>query len=185
MSLYLELIKYKVDKSNSKKIAEELNRVLAFEEKLKYDLQTSVNNDEQDYDSDNNDNDDYNDDDVSYSTIAIKELQKLYPYLDWLEYINAILPFPVTKNEQIINANPSFFEKLGNILKSTSNRTLANYIVWRAIYQADRIQKFDNNGWCKTRKFNLFILQSAKNCLRVYLKTTFMVRRTREAKTRV
>lgn len=46
----------------------------------------------------------------------------------------------VTENEPIMNLNPQFFEKLGNVLKSTSTRTIANYIAWRAIYKSNQMQ---------------------------------------------
>lgn len=84
--------------------------------------------------------------------LTIKELQEKYPYLDWLNYINVILPdgFQVTENEPVMNWNIKFFENLGRILNLTSNSTLTNYILWRAVNMADEI-KIDASGWCRTQ----------------------------------
>lgn len=55
--------------------------------------------------------------------------------MNWLDFFNAMLPqdLNVDENEVVINSAPKFFEKLGNVLASTSPRTLANYILWRIV----------------------------------------------------
>lgn len=55
--------------------------------------------------------------------------------MNWLEYINAFMPFglQVAENETVINTVPAFFEKLGDVLNSTPKRTMANYLLWRAV----------------------------------------------------
>lgn len=55
--------------------------------------------------------------------------------MNWLDYINEFLPngLNVTENEIIINQAPTFFEQLGDILNTTSKRTVANYLLWRAV----------------------------------------------------
>lgn len=70
-----------------------------------------------------------------YNSYTIKELQISYPYLDWLDYINAFLPanLNVDENEIVINTVPTFFEQLADILNSTSKRTMANYLLGRAV----------------------------------------------------
>lgn len=62
-------------------------------------------------------------------------MQEKYPYLPWLEYINAMLPDTVQVNEtEVVIVNvPSFFEKLGDVIHSVSKRTLANYFGWRIV----------------------------------------------------
>lgn len=85
--------------------------------------------------------------------LTIEELQEKYPYWDWLYYINnVILPngFQVTENEPVMNWNIKFFENLGTILKLTSNRTLTNYILWRAVNMVDKIKRYES-GWCETQ----------------------------------
>lgn len=97
-------------------------------------------------DSDSESSDDTDDeDDDSYTIHTIKELQELYPYLNWLRYINALLPrgLHVTEDEPVVNTNPNFFEKLATVMNTTSNRTVANYIVWRAVYSAYKLQTFE------------------------------------------
>lgn len=39
----------------------------------------------------------------------------------------------VTENEIVINATPFFFGQLEEVLNSTSNHTIANYLMWRAL----------------------------------------------------
>lgn len=52
-----------------------------------------------------------------------------------LDYINSMMPFgfEVYDNETIVNTVPTFFEKLGEVMNSTPKRTVANYLLWRAI----------------------------------------------------
>lgn len=70
-----------------------------------------------------------------YNPYTIKQLQDSYPYLNWLDYINAFLPtgLQVTETEIAINSVPLYFEQLGDVLNSTSNRTISNYLLWRAV----------------------------------------------------
>ncbi|CRK97823.1 CLUMA_CG011199, isoform A, partial [Clunio marinus] len=68
-----------------------------------------------------------------YNPITIRELQKKYPYNNWLQYFNDILPevSQVTEDEIIIISVISFFDKLGPLLEKTPKRTIANYVMWR------------------------------------------------------
>jgi neprilysin len=68
-----------------------------------------------------------------YNPMTLTELQKEYPYVDWLTYINDMLPKGVhTKDDEVINVSvKSFFKDLGQILENTPKRTMANYAMWR------------------------------------------------------
>lgn len=70
-----------------------------------------------------------------YNPRTIAQLQELYPYLNWLDYINAFLPVEtaVTSTETVINSVPEFFEQLDVTLRTTTPRALANYLLWRAV----------------------------------------------------
>lgn len=63
----------------------------------------------------------------------MREVQEKYPYIPWVEYINALLPtgLDINENEVIIVSVPLFFEKLGKLLEQTPKRTVANYLMWR------------------------------------------------------
>lgn len=63
----------------------------------------------------------------------MREVQEKYPYIPWVEYINALLPhgLDINENEVIIVSVPEFFEKLGKLLEQTPKRTVANYLMWR------------------------------------------------------
>lgn len=51
--------------------------------------------------------------------------------------MNGFLPtgLRVTETEIVINSVPRFFEQLNDILNSTTNRTIANYLLWRAVLE--------------------------------------------------
>lgn len=70
-----------------------------------------------------------------YNKLTLKEVQARYPYLNWLKFINQMLPPNITvdENETVIFNSLSYFEKFGEILEETSNRTIANYLSWRLI----------------------------------------------------
>jgi neprilysin len=50
--------------------------------------------------------------------------------------MNSIMPQRVQldKKERVINYVPSFFEKLGDVLRSVDDGTKANYLIWRAVF---------------------------------------------------
>lgn len=40
---------------------------------------------------------------------------------------------PVTENEVIVVITPVYFERLAEVLKNTTKRTIANYFMWRSV----------------------------------------------------
>uniref|UniRef100_A0A1A9X1W5 Neprilysin, neutral endopeptidase 2 n=1 Tax=Glossina brevipalpis TaxID=37001 RepID=A0A1A9X1W5_9MUSC len=68
-----------------------------------------------------------------YNLRTIEQLQKSYPYVDWLDYINALLPteLKVDESELVNVAVPKFFENLDKLLETTKKRTICNYMMWR------------------------------------------------------
>jgi neprilysin len=68
-----------------------------------------------------------------YNPMSLTDLQKEYPYVEWLSYINDILPkdVQIKDDEVIIVSVKSFFKDLEQILKDTPKRTMANYVMWR------------------------------------------------------
>lgn len=59
-----------------------------------------------------------------YNPSTIKGIQEKYNYVDWLDYINALMPtnLQVKETEQIIVSVPTFFAELENVLKTTPKR---------------------------------------------------------------
>lgn len=49
--------------------------------------------------------------------------------------MKAMLPngIDISENEVVIIYVPEFFERLGEVLNSTSKRTMANYFMWRVV----------------------------------------------------
>lgn len=68
-----------------------------------------------------------------YNPHTLKEVQQMYPYIQWVEYINVLLPstLAIDENEVIVVSVPSYFESLGKLLAETPNRVIANYMMWR------------------------------------------------------
>jgi membrane metallo-endopeptidase-like protein 1 len=65
--------------------------------------------------------------------MTITELQENYPFINWLEYLNSLMPAETkfTTDDTIINAVPTFFEKLGPLIDTTPNDAIQNYLIWR------------------------------------------------------
>ncbi|KAJ6635812.1 Neprilysin-2, partial [Pseudolycoriella hygida] len=68
-----------------------------------------------------------------YNPMTLREVQRKYNYLSWVEYINALLPegINVGENDIVIVSVPQYFEDLGKLLDRTPKRTIANYMMWR------------------------------------------------------
>lgn len=68
-----------------------------------------------------------------YNPMTIAELETKYPYIDWLEYLNADLYAGLKFNdsEVVIVQQPTYLDQLESVLNQTDKRTIANYIIWR------------------------------------------------------
>ncbi|EFA03192.1 neprilysin-2 [Tribolium castaneum] len=66
---------------------------------------------------------------------SIKDLEKEFPYVPWLQYINTMLdPVKImTYDDNITVTLPQYFKELKNIITSTPKQTMANYIFWKGI----------------------------------------------------
>uniref|UniRef100_A0A336LW57 CSON006474 protein n=1 Tax=Culicoides sonorensis TaxID=179676 RepID=A0A336LW57_CULSO len=68
--------------------------------------------------------------------MTLHELQGNFTYINWLDYINSILPKNkprVTKDEVVIVGDLKYFEKLEALLKKTPKHVLYNYVQWSII----------------------------------------------------
>ncbi|XP_026282422.2 neprilysin-2 [Frankliniella occidentalis] len=65
----------------------------------------------------------------------VTTLQKEYPYVPWMEYLSRTLPPSVnlTEAEMIVVEDPGYLKGLGAELAKVPKRTLANFMVWRAL----------------------------------------------------
>ncbi|KAH8393939.1 hypothetical protein KR215_008613, partial [Drosophila sulfurigaster] len=68
-----------------------------------------------------------------YNLRTPQQLHAAYPYVDWVDYMNALLPEGLSvQDDEIINLiEPPFFDQLGKLLVKTPNRVIANYLMWR------------------------------------------------------
>lgn len=76
--------------------------------------------------------------DVISFQYSIDGFQRVYPYLSWRKYLEYILPesVPLEKVEVIWARPPIYLERLNELLNKTSNKTIANYFMWRTVYFA-------------------------------------------------
>lgn len=65
-----------------------------------------------------------------YNPLTIQELQTNYPYVNWLEYFNFHLQnlTHIDQNEIVLVVDKNYLQRLGSLLESTPNRTIANYL---------------------------------------------------------
>lgn len=85
-----------------------------------------------------------------YNPYTVRELQVLFPYINWLDYINSVLlnVLTIDENEIVIMDVPNYFVQLGPILQTTPKRTIANYFAWRSVLFASGLM----NEVLRTRK---------------------------------
>lgn len=52
-----------------------------------------------------------------------------------MDYFNALMPTDtkITPDEVVVVLTPAYFDRLAEILRKTSKRTIANYFVWRYV----------------------------------------------------
>lgn len=72
--------------------------------------------------------------------MSFRELQEKYPYLNWLEYARTLMPSNITidENEPVAVGLFDYFDRLEGILQNTDKRTVANYLIWRAIFTVSK-----------------------------------------------
>lgn len=70
------------------------------------------------------------------NTFTVQQLQEMYSYIDWMEFIEGHLNHSVTidKNDAVIAVDKNYLLHLNNVLKSTSPRVIANYFAWRLVF---------------------------------------------------
>lgn len=65
--------------------------------------------------------------------MSIADLIKLWPYIDWLEYINSkmysVLKFK--ESDIVIVQQLDYYNQLERVLNQTDRKVIANYIIWR------------------------------------------------------
>ncbi|BFZ10851.1 hypothetical protein BsWGS_13890 [Bradybaena similaris] len=69
-----------------------------------------------------------------YNLMTVAMLQSKYPWLKWQEFFQGVVADPasgvyISIEEQIVNLEIDFLEKLGTLLANTPKRVLANYLM--------------------------------------------------------
>jgi predicted metalloendopeptidase len=90
-----------------------------------------------------------------YNKTKISDIQKNFPYVDWLSLFNDILPAEaqLQLTDTVVVKNFWFFKKLEFLLKKTSKRTLANHIAYhQVIISLNALPESLRKFWFKTVK---------------------------------
>lgn len=70
----------------------------------------------------------------SYDDVAIMpvtDLQKIFPAIKWLDYLNKVLtPDHLKSTETIVMFHYSYFEKFFELIAKTPKRVVANFVSW-------------------------------------------------------
>lgn len=104
-------------------VQSELDDILVFEKLLEDIMEDS-------FEENIEDNEDGKEEDEL--KITLEEFQAKNNYLDWKDHINKNLPKTIEVDEtQIIHVtNLKYFKRLGKLIASIPERTLANYLMW-------------------------------------------------------
>ncbi|KAG5890126.1 hypothetical protein JTB14_027793 [Gonioctena quinquepunctata] len=121
--------------ANATTASEELMKVLEFEKQL---AEASVP--EQDR----------HDSSVIYKKLSLRELGKLVPQINWLEYFRSIFDIDIKEEENVVAYGLPYFMEMGRIIASTDRRIIHNYVLWRLVmtlsshlideYQRERVE---------------------------------------------
>ncbi|XP_063218955.1 neprilysin-4-like isoform X2 [Bacillus rossius redtenbacheri] len=68
-----------------------------------------------------------------YQRISLNELCQLVPSIDWERYLEIVLQRPVNKSDPVVVFGETYLHDLVGLLSRTSNRTVANYLLWRFV----------------------------------------------------
>ncbi|XP_014258696.1 neprilysin-1-like [Cimex lectularius] len=68
-----------------------------------------------------------------YRKMTIRELKRLVPQVDWLEYLKTFLHKPIDDTETVVTYGLPYFSYMGQALAETDKRVIYNYILWRLV----------------------------------------------------
>ncbi|XP_072174793.1 neprilysin-1-like [Diadema setosum] len=77
---------------------------------------------------------DRRDNELLYNPTTLNGLIADYPRIDWPRFFDILLPNvskPIANDEFIINKEPEYITQVIQLIRETSNKTLANYMLWR------------------------------------------------------
>ncbi|ENN73974.1 hypothetical protein YQE_09430, partial [Dendroctonus ponderosae] len=121
--------------ANKTTASDELKKVIEFERKL-----ANASLPEQDR----------HDTSTIYRKLKLRELQKIVPQINWLEYFHSFLDANITEDEPVVLYGIPYFVELGKILSVTDRRIIHDYVLWRLVmslsshliddYQRERVE---------------------------------------------
>ncbi|CAG9819313.1 unnamed protein product [Phaedon cochleariae] len=121
--------------ANASSASEELLKVVEFEKQI-----ANASIPEQDR----------HDTSLIYKKISLRELGKIVPRINWLEYFRSIFDIAINEDEYVVAYGLPYFIELDKLLASTDKRVIHNYILWRLImslsshliddYQRERVE---------------------------------------------
>lgn len=105
-----------------------------------------------------------------YNPMTVSELNEIYPFISWKEYLNEILKpskIQIDDNEVINIQNPSYLGNLSELLNKTRPRTQANFMLWRHVIDSLNYMQGDKqNSW--TQCIDLVVKKFSKGLIFLY-----------------
>ncbi|KAF3848139.1 hypothetical protein F7725_021167 [Dissostichus mawsoni] len=68
-----------------------------------------------------------------YNRITLRQLQNIAPSLHWKRLLDRIFHDNLSEDEEIVVLATDYIQKVSDIIKSTSQRVLHNYMLWRIV----------------------------------------------------
>lgn len=65
--------------------------------------------------------------------MAIKDLAKEVPQINWLLYLNTFLPSEVLEDEEVVVYATDYLIQMGHIISGAEVKTIHNYAIWRLV----------------------------------------------------
>lgn len=66
-----------------------------------------------------------------YVKMSLAKLSNVVPEIDWLRYLTIVLARKVDQEENVVVFALKYFKDLVKLIKTSSHRTVANYLMWR------------------------------------------------------
>ncbi|KFM79077.1 Membrane metallo-endopeptidase-like 1, partial [Stegodyphus mimosarum] len=86
-----------------------------------------------------------------YLKITLAELQEKISLVNWTLYFSMAMPLELTDDEEIVVYAVPYLNLMSELVINTPKRTVANYILWRFVY--NRVSNLDKRFLAKQQEY--------------------------------
>ncbi|GFS75640.1 neprilysin-1 [Nephila pilipes] len=86
-----------------------------------------------------------------YLKMTLAELQEKIPLVNWTLYFSIAMPLELTDDEEVVVYAVPYLLSMSDLVTNTSKRTVANYILWRFVY--NRVSNLDKRFLAKQQEY--------------------------------